>query len=73
MHEGKLTALERFVRNWDGGMSIALYVNVGIVFNMSRLIAEKYPAILEKRNIDVHLVARHGVCILHIFVILHFE
>ena len=69
MHEGKLTALERFVRNWDGGISIALYVNVSTVFNMSRLIAEKYPAILEKRNIDVHLVARHGVCILHIVVI----
>ena len=69
MHEGKLTALERFVRNWDGGISIALYVNVSTVFNMSRLIAEKYPAILEKRNIDVHLVARHGVCILHTVVI----
>ncbi len=61
MHEGKLKALSKFLQHWTGGFSVALYLNMTSAHTLPDILRMEYPAILERRNIDIHITAKEGV------------
>ena len=65
MHEGKLNVLDRFLRHWDGAFSVAFFVNTTSAHTLPELLRTTYRTVLERRNIDVHIVAKEGVKSLH--------
>ena len=61
MHEGKFNVLDRFLRHWDGGFSATFHLNTTSAYLLPELLRTTYRSVLERRNIDVHIVAMEGV------------
>lgn len=62
LHEGKLPSLYRFLHQWEGGFSVALSLNTTTAHTLPDLLRTRFPEILERTNIDIHIAASEGVC-----------
>ena len=67
MHLAKLDVLQRFLEHWDGGFSVTLFLNTSTSWQLPKLLLDNYTSILERHNIDLHLVAMEGVSTLNFF------
>ncbi len=58
----KVTVLSELLDHWTAPISLALYIGYDILDKVPHVL-ERFPNILARENLDIHLVIKNGVCI----------